>query len=199
MVVLAFEIYAKVGAVSLVSWGSAVVGFSVDTPLPDKISGTPFAKGLIGFPVVGTLIFGEYGPTTVTVNVGTGQHYVILGVEIPGFLNVSSIRLRLSGLGVTVDRTFGPLDPKQYVYITFEVDRNGAARVISTGTIAPGGSPIATPGGGDIISGDIGAAMAETMEVMLQAMLPIMMFNMVMQMMVGMIQGMVGMFGGAFA
>jgi hypothetical protein len=198
MVVLSFEIYAKVGATSLVSWGSAVVGFSVDTPLPDKISGTPFARGFIGFPIVGTLIFGEFGPTTVTVNVGTGQHYVILGVEIPGFLTVSSVRLRLSGLGVTVDRSFGALDPKQYVYIAFEVDRNGATRVIGTGVIAPGGAPIATPGGGSIIPGDIGTVMAETMGVMLQAMLPIMMFNMMMQMMVGMIQGMVGAFGGAF-
>jgi hypothetical protein len=198
MVVLTFEIYAKVGAISLVSWGSAVVGFSVDTPLPDKISGTPFARGLIGFPIVGTLIFGEFGPTTVTVNVGTGQHYVILGVEIPGFLTVSSVRLRLRGLGVTVDRTFGALDPKQYVYIAFEVDKNGATRVISTGVIAPGGSPIATPGGGGIIPGDIGAVMADVMGAMLEIMLPMMMFNMVIQMMVGMIQGMVGAFGGAF-
>jgi hypothetical protein len=57
-------------------------------------------------------------------------------------------------------------------------------------------APIATPGGGSIISGDIGVVLAETMGVMLQVMLPIMMFNMVIQMMVAMIQGMAGMFGG---
>jgi hypothetical protein len=193
MVVLAFEIYADFTGVTL-SFG-AYVGFAVDQPLPDHFDGTDFVKGIINV-IPG--VTSAFGPVSVPVNVGTGQHYVILGIDVPWGFAAAAYRLKLSGLGVTVDRTFGVFDPKQYVYIAFEVDRNGATRVIGTGVIAPGGSPIATPGGGSIISGDIGAVMAETMGVMLQVMLPIMMFNMVMQMMVGMIQGMVGMFGGAF-
>jgi hypothetical protein len=193
MVMLSFEVYADFTGVTL-SFG-AYVGFAIDQPLPDHFGGTDFAKGIINV-IPG--VTSAFGPTTMPVNVGTGQHYVILGIDVPWGFAAAAYRLKLSGLGVTVDRTFGVLDPKQYVYIAFEVDRNGAARVIGTGTIAPGGSPIATPGGGGIIPGDIGTVMAETMGVMLQAMLPIMMFNMMMQMMVGMIQGMVGAFGGAF-
>ena len=191
MVVLSFEIYADFTGVAL-SFG-VYVGFAVDQPLPDHFEGTEFVKGVINV-IPG--VTNAFGPVSVPVNVGTGQHYVILGIDVPWGFAAAAYRLRLSGLGVTVDRTFGVLDPKQYVYIAFEVDRNGATRVIGTGTIAPGGSPIATPGGGSIIPGDIGAAMAETMAVMLQAMLPVMMFNMMMQMMVGMIQGMADMFGG---
>jgi hypothetical protein len=191
MVVLAFEIYADFTGVAL-SFG-AYVGFAVDQPLPDHFEGTNFVKGIINV-IPG--VTSAFGPVSIPVNVGTGQHYVILGIDVPWGFAAAAYRLRLSGLGVTVDRTFGVFDPKQYVYIAFEVDKNGATRVIGTGTIAPGGSPIATPGGGSIIPGDIGVAMAETMGVMLQAMLPIVMFNMMMQMMVGMIQGMAGMFGG---
>jgi hypothetical protein len=185
-----FTVYVEVTAVAL---GTACVGLSVDEPLPDKFSNIPGKTiGLININLVGTNI--PFGPTTVNVNVGTGDHYVILGIQFPS-PSFSSYRLKLQGVGTVVDRTFGLAEPVQYVYIAFNVGKDGRTSIISTGVIAPGGSPIANPGGGSLFGGDIGEAMAKVMSSMMEMMIPLMTISMTMNLMVGMIYSLMQGFG----
>jgi len=186
-----FTVYVEVTAVAL---GTACVGLSVDEPLPDKFSNIPGKTiGLININLVGTNI--PFGPTTVNVNVGTGDHYVILGIQFPGELHFETYRLKLQGVGTVVDRTFGWTEPVQYVYIAFSVDKDGRTSIISTGVIAPGGSPIANPGGGSLFGGDIGEAMSKVMSSMMEMMMPLMVMSMTMNLMVGMIYSLMQGFG----
>ncbi|MEM4167714.1 MAG: hypothetical protein QXW98_04665 [Candidatus Caldarchaeum sp.] len=163
------------------AFGSSYVGLSVDTPLPSRIGGTQYTIGLIDLL---PLVVAQYR-TTVSVNVGTGTHYVVLGYEIPTNLipAISLVRLKLSGAGTSVERVYGVFDVKQYIYIAFTVDKNGTVNPVSAGQISPGGSPIQSSGGGGIFTGDFGSAMNEVVASMMQIMIPLMM----MQMMMGMI------------
>jgi len=185
MVLLTFEVYAEI--TSSVSWGEAAIGFSVDEPLPEEIHGTNKVIGVVNIYVIGIAV--KYGPTTVTANVGKGNHYVILGASPPPTLGDWTSYLRLRGLGVTVEGY-----KHNYPYIAFNVDEKGVARVIGWGTIAPGGAPIAEPGGGSIFGPGaveaIGDMTVEIMENMMPMMLMIMMVNMMMSMVMGLVSGM---------
>lgn len=162
-------------------YGSSYVGLSVDTPLPSKIRGTQYVIGIIDLiPLIESRF-----RTTITVNVGVGSHYVVLGYEIPYTYvpATSGVRLKLSGAGTSIERRYSIFDVKEYIYIAFEVDKNGTVRPVSSGQISPGSSPIQSSGGGGIFTGDFGSAMNEVVASMIQIMMPLMM----MQMMMGMI------------
>jgi hypothetical protein len=187
MVLVAFNVYAEITALTL---GSVYIGFSVDEPLPSTFSQIP--GKVIGIQDIFVVGLVKFGPTQVPVNIGTGTHYVILGIQFPG-ISFSGYRLRLQGIGTEIDKTFSLTDPVQYVYIAFNVDKNGAITPIATGVIAPGGAPIQTPGGGGLFEGDIGNVMAGMMGPILEMMVPIMMLNMMVSMMTGLIQSVTGM------
>jgi hypothetical protein len=190
MMLVAFNVYAEITALTL---GSVYIGFSVDEPLPSTFSQvTGKVIGILDIFGVGIAV--KFGPTQFPVNVGTGTHYVILGIQFPG-ISFSGYRLRLQGAGTEIDKTFGLTDSVQYVYIAFNVDKNGAITPIATGVIAPGGAPIQTPGGGGIFGGDISNAIAGMMGPLMEMMVPIMMLNMMMSMMTGLIQSITGMVG----
>jgi hypothetical protein len=182
MALVPFTVYADVTALAV---GSVYIGLSVDKPLEDKFSSTPGKVfGILDIYAVGIAV--PFGPTTVNVSVGPGDHYVILGIELPT-PSFSAYRLQLRGAGTEIDRVFGLLEPKQYVYIAFNLDRNGNIKVISTGTVPPGGSPIATPGGGDIFGTDIATAVANMMGPLMQMMVPLMTMSMMINMMMGLV------------
>jgi len=185
MVLVPFTIYVDVTAVGL---GTIAVGFSLNEPLPEKFSGTPKQIGVINLIAVGVAT--PYGPTTINANVTAGTHYVILGIQFEG-IAISAYRLKLEGAGLSVDRTFGVLEPITYVYIAFSVDKNGVVSPISSGTISPGGAPIANTGSGSIYGSGLGDALSEIMVTMMYMMLPIMMMNMTMNMIGGMMTSMV--------
>jgi hypothetical protein len=186
MVLVPFTVYADVTALAL---GSIYIGLSVDEPLASGFSSTPGKViGILDIYIIGYAV--PFGPTTVNVNVGPGNHYVILGIQLPG-VSISAYRLQLKGAGTVIDKTFGVLEPVQYVYIAFSVDKNGAVTPISSGIIPPGGSPIANPGGGDIFGPGTMDAMMDAMTNLMIMMIPLMMFSSMMQMMMGMMAGMV--------
>jgi hypothetical protein len=191
MALVTFNVYGEVVALAL---GSFYMGFSVDEPLPERFSDIPGKViGVQRIYIVGKVSF---GPTQVTANVGEGNHYVILGIQ-PADLSLAELqayRLRLQGAGTEIDRTFTST-VAQYVYIAFNVNKNGAVTPIGTGVIAAGGAPIQTPGGGGIFGGDIGGAMAGMIGPLMEMMIPIMMLNMMMSMMTGLIQSITGMVG----
>jgi len=185
MVLVPFTVYADVTALAL---ESIYIGLSVDEPLASNFSQTPGKViGIIDIYIIGYAV--PFGPTTVNVNVGTGNHYVILGIQ-PGE-STGSYRLQLKGAGTVIDKTFGVLEAVQYVYIAFSVDKNGAVTPISSGIISPGGSPIVNPGGGGIFGPGTIDAMMNAMINLMTMMLPLMMFSSMMQMMMGMMAGMV--------
>jgi hypothetical protein len=189
VVLITFNVYGEVVALAL---GSFYMGFSVDEPLPERFSDIPGKViGVQRIYIVGKVSF---GPTQVTVNVREGDHYVILGIQ-PADLSLAELqayRLRLQGAGTEIDRTFTST-VAQYVYITFNVDKNGAVTPIGTGVIAAGGAPIQTPGGGGIFGGDIGGAIAGMIGPLMEMMIPIMMLNMMINMMAGLVQSVTGM------
>jgi hypothetical protein len=188
MVLITFDVYAEATAVAL---GSVYLGFSVDEPLPStfaQIQGKTIMVQEIY--IVGTV---KFGPTQVPVSVGTGTHYVILGIQFPGATSFTGYRLRLQGAGTEIDKTFSLTDPVQYVYIAFNVDKKGVVTPIATGVIAPGGAPIQTSGGGGIFGGDIGNMVAAMMGPLVEMMVPVMMLNMMVNMMAGLMQSITGM------
>jgi hypothetical protein len=189
MVLVPFNVYAEVVALAL---GEFRLGFSVDEPLPEKFSDIPGKViGVQRINIIGKVVF---GPTQVPAVVGTGNHYVILGIQPAdlSLVELQAYRLRLQGAGTEVDRTFTST-VAQYVYIAFNVDKNGAVTPIGTGVIAPGGAPIQTPGGGGIFGGDLSSAMAGMIGPLMEMMIPIMMLNMVISMVTGLIQSITGM------
>lgn len=189
MVLVTFNVYGEVVALAL---GSFYMGFSVDEPLPERFSGVPGKViGVQNIYIVGKVSF---GPTQVTANVGEGNHYVVLGIQPAdlSFTELQSYRLRLQGAGTEIDRTFTST-VAQYVYIAFNVDKNGAVTPVGAGVIAAGGAPIQTPGGGGIFGGDIGSAMAGMIGPLMEMMIPIIMLNIMISMMTGLIQSMTGM------
>jgi len=192
-----FTVYVEVSALML---GSIYVGFSVDEPLPDKFSNLPGKViGILNIYVVGTGV--PYGPTTRLVEAGAGTHYVILGAQYYNMLpNIAWVKLRLEGLGTSVEHTMGPLDPLRYVYIAFNVDNKGNVTLITSGTVDPGVAPIASPGGGSGTNMlNISDIINNTTNIMMQTMIPMMMFMMMMNMMMGMMQSMAGALAGAGA
>jgi hypothetical protein len=186
MVLVPFNVYSEVVALAL---GSFYIGFSVDEPLPEKFS--DIQEKVIGVQDIYIVGRVSFGPTQVAANVRTGAHYVILGIQLPG-ISFSTYRLKLQGAGTEIDKTFTFTDAVQYVYISFNVDKNGVVKPIGVGVIAPGGAPIQTPGGGNIFGGDLSDAMTKTVEIMMEMMVPIMMLNMMVSMMTGLIQSMSG-------
>jgi len=194
---ITFTVYVEVSALML---GSIYVGFSVDEPLPDKFSNLPGKViGILNIYVVGTGV--PYGPTTRLVEAGAGTHYVILGAQYYNMLpNIAWVKLRLEGLGTSVEHTMGPLDPLRYVYIAFNVDNKGNVTLITSGTVDPGVAPIASPGGGSGTNMlNISDIINNTTNIMMQTMIPMMMFMMMMNMMMGMMQSMAGALAGAGA
>jgi len=196
MVLVPFEVYAKIDHAGIV--GTACAGFSVDSPLPSKISGTDKVIGYINISGIGTQ---EFGPTTVNANVGEGTHYVVFGVSpeaIVGTYLQLNIYIRLSGLGRVVECRIGTYEAVKYVYITFQVQKTkeGGLTItsIGSGEIAPGGAPIAQPGGGSVFGGGLSEAMADTISVMIENMMPLMIFAMMVNMMMSLITGMMGVF-----
>ena len=182
MVLVPFTIYADVTALAL---GTVYIGLSLDEPLADKFSSTPGkVVGMIDIYAVGIAV--PFGPITRNASVGPGDHYVILGIELPA-VSFSAYRLQLRGAGTVIDRVFGVLEPKQYVYIAFNLDRNGNIKVISTGTVPPGGSPIATPGGGSFLGTDIATAAVDMMGPLMEMMIPLMTMSMMINMMMGLV------------
>ena len=197
MATVTFTVYVEVSALML---GSIYVGFSVDEPLPDKFSNLPGKViGILNIYVVGTGV--PYGPTTRLVEAGAGTHYVILGAQYYNMLpNIAWVKLRLEGLGTSVEHTMGPLDPLRYVYIAFNVDNKGNVTLITSGTVDPGVAPIASPGGGSGTNMlNISDIINNTTNIMMQTMIPMMMFMMMMNMMMGMMQSMAGALAGAGA
>jgi hypothetical protein len=191
-----FTVYVEVSALML---GSVYVGFSVDEPLPDRFSDKPGKViGILNIYVVGAGV--PYGPTTRLVEAGKGTHYVILGAQYYNMLpNIAWVKLRLEGLGASVEHTMGPLDPLRYVYIAFSVDDKGAVTPLGSGTVDPGVAPIESSGGGSGINMlDISDIINNIMNMMMQVMMPMMMFMMMMNIMMAMMQSMAGaMAGGA--
>jgi hypothetical protein len=182
MVLIPFTVYADVTALAI---GAVYIGLSVDEPLADKFSSTPGKViGIINIYAVGIAV--PFGPTTVNVSVGPGDHYVILGIELPA-VSFSAYRLQLRGAGTVIDKVFGALEPKQYVYIAFNLDRNGNIKIISTGIVPPGGSPIATPGGGGILGTDVTTAVTNMMGPLMGMMIPLMTMSMMINMMMGLV------------
>ncbi|MEM2262087.1 MAG: hypothetical protein QXK24_06520 [Ignisphaera sp.] len=175
----------------------AVVGLSVDTPLPNKFAGTTNAIGIIN---VLPFITANYD-TTQIISTEPGTHYVVLGIEL-GIVSIVSYRLKMTMAGHTIDRTFSFSElSKQYIYIAFNVDNSGAVTIIGSGTIAPGGQPI-TPTGisttfntNDLFELSAGA-MSETITAMMELMIPMMMMSMMMNMITGMMASIGGAFGG---
>jgi len=189
MAIIPVEVYAEISGLSVTVPGwAATVGLSVDEPLPSKISGTKYVIGEI--PLYVFAVQAKFGPTTFLVNAGPGNHYVILGIEMPpAVVTAVAFRLRLSAAGVVNDTEIPVLEANKYIYVAFEVRQDGTVAPLSYGTVAPGGSPIASPGGGSLFSGDPTFAMTEMMGVIMEMMIPLMMMSMMMQMMAGLIQG----------
>lgn len=189
MVVLSFQVRAEILGIS-VSFNTAIpVGMAVDQPLNSNFNTTQPGTVIGNIGVLPIVNFGSF-ETTQAVNVGVGDHYVILGIAPPP-LSFSAYRLVLAGAGQSIDRTFNFGGPLTYVYIAFRINRDNSITPLGTGTIAPGGTPIHSPGGGGIwgSGGDPAEAMAAAVGPMLEAMIPIMMVSMMMQMMASMIQG----------
>jgi hypothetical protein len=190
MVLLTFTVYADVTALSTIS--TAYIGISVDEPLDENFPLTPGKViGILNIILIGVAT--PFGPTTVNVNVGPGDHYVILGIKFAGIV-IPAYRLQLKGAGTVVDKVFGLTDPKNYVYIAFNVDSNGNIKVISSGIIPPGGSPIVNTGSGNIIGTDITTAVSGMIGPLMESMMPLMLISMMVNMMMGMVTGIMGVF-----
>lgn len=192
---ISFEIYVRL--TQILALGQAYVGLSVDEPLPEKIGGTDKVKGIINIYVVGEDV--TFGPTSIMVNVGRGTHYVVLGIQpapsVPLIPSVMKAYLRLRGLGVTSETTITIPESIRYVYIAFEVTvKNNVetVNVIGTGTIAPGGVPISTSGGGSISGGEMFTQMGDTMAELMKDMMPLIFFAMMINMMMSLMTGMLG-------
>jgi len=186
MVLVPFTVYADVTGLVI---GSIYIGLSVDEPLAEKFSSTPGKViGILNIPIIGVAT--PFGPTTVNVNVGPGNHYVILGIEFN--ITISVYRLQLKGAGTVVDKTFGVTE-LQYVYIAFNVDSNGNVKVISSGIIPPNGFPIVSSGGGSIFGTDITTAVSGMIGPLMEAMMPLILISMMVNMMMGMVTGIIGM------
>jgi hypothetical protein len=189
MVVLSFQVRAEIAGIS-VSFNMAIpVGMAVDQPLNSNFNTAQPGTVIGNIGVLPVVNFGSF-ETTIAVNVGVGDHYVILGIALPP-VRINTYRLVLSGAGQSIDRTFSLVEPLTYVYITFRINKDNSITPLGTGTISPGGTPILSPGGGGVWSsgGDPAEAMAAAIGPMLEAMIPIMMMSMMMQMIASMIQG----------
>jgi hypothetical protein len=189
MVILSFQARAEIAGIS-VSFNTAIpVGMAVDQPLNSNFNTAQPGAVIGNIGVLPVLNFGSF-ETTIAVNVGVGDHYVILGIALPS-VTLNTYRLVLSGAGQSIDKTFSLVEPLTYVYIAFRINRDNSITPLGTGTISPGGTPILSTGGGGIWSsgGDPAEAMAAAMGPMLEMMIPIMMMSMMIQMITGMIQG----------
>ncbi|MDW8086292.1 MAG: hypothetical protein RMI45_08685 [Ignisphaera sp.] len=180
-----FTVEAEITALGL---GKAYIGFSVDEPLPERFSEIPGKTvGIIDIVVIGVGV--KFGPTTVNINVEAGNHYVILGIQLP-VISISGCSLKLSGAGAKASTSFNAIESLKYVYIAFNVDKNGVVKIINYGEIAPGGAPIVNPGGGSIFEGDVSNAITLVMGNLIQMMLPLAIMSMMLNLMTGLIQGM---------
>jgi hypothetical protein len=192
MVLVPFTVYAEAAVASISIQTLIYVGLTVDKPLPEDIKGSGNAIGSMVIYVVGS---STYGPTTYNVTVGPGTHYVILGIQFPNVLGIyfslNWYRLRLTGAGTSIEKTFSPTEPVTYIYISFKVDDKGAITPLGADVISPGGTPIVSTGGGDIFGPGSMEAMTKAMTEMMKIMIPLMMFSSMMQMMMSMMAGMV--------